>query len=366
MKKVFAFIMVIFCFQYISVIPCTALFQASGTQGNKDASDVITLSFVGDCTLGTDENFTWNTFDEAYQRVNDPGYFFRGAESIFKKDDYTLVNLEGVLSTATEKVEKEFNYKGDPSYAQILVEGGVEAVTLANNHTLDFGEAGFQDTISALDRHGIEYTHYETVIMKEIKGVKIAFLGYTGWGYDYHVRVLLDKQVKELRAAGVDFIVANFHWGEMRSYEPNDNQKKMAHYAVDHGVDLVLGHHPHVLQGIEVYKGKNIVYSLGNFCYGGSSISRDPDTLIYQQIIHVDPSNGGIANLEHRIIPALVTTTPEKNSFQPILATGLEKTRIRAKISRLSGILLPHPYLPDMKLPGRNRKTAGGVLCTLK
>lgn len=362
MKKAFAFLAVVLFFQYI----CGTAALAAVTEKNENGYEVITLSFAGDCTLGTDEDFQWNTFDEVYRKVNDPGYFFQGVKSIFQQDDYTLVNLEGVLSTATEMVEKEYNYKGDPSYAEILVRGGVEAVTLANNHTLDFGEAGFQDTINALNTYGIEYTHYENVIIKEIKGVKIAFLGYTGWGYDYHVRMLLNKQVKELRAAKVDYIVANFHWGEMRAYEPNSNQKKMAYYAVDHGVDLVIGHHPHVLQGIEVYKGKNIVYSLGNFCYGGSTISRDPDTMIYQQILHVDPLLGTIVGLDHRIIPALVTATPEKNSYQPVLATGPEKNRIQAKISRLSGLSLTLPYLPDMKLPGRNRQTAGGVLCTLK
>lgn len=357
---------VVFCLQYICSIPGTASSLAAETPESSKPAVSITLSFVGDCTLGTDEDFTWNTFDEVYQKVNNPDYFFNGVKNIFHQDDFTLVNLEGVLSTATERVEKEYNYKGDPSYAEILVRGGVEAVTLANNHTLDYGEAGFQDTVNALNKFGIAYTHYETVIIKEIKGVKIAFLGYTGWGYDYYVRTSLEKQVKELRAAGVDFIVASFHWGEMRVYEPNSNQKKMARFAIDQGVDLVIGHHPHVLQGIEVYRGKNIVYSLGNFCYGGSSISRDPDTMIYQQIINVDPSMGTIVNLEHRIIPALVTATPEKNSFQPVLATGPEKTRIHVKISRLSGLLLSDPYLPDMKLPGRNRQTAGGVHCTLQ
>jgi poly-gamma-glutamate synthesis protein (capsule biosynthesis protein) len=360
MKKGFIFLASVFFLQYIFSNACIALPQTA------PKTEVITLSFVGDCTLGTDEDFTWNTFDEVYKKVNDPGYFFQGVKSIFQQDDFTLANLEGALTTSVEMVEKEYNYKGDPSYAEILVRGGVDAVTLANNHTLDFGEAGFQDTIHALNRYNIAYTHYETVIIKEIKGVKIAFLGYTGWGYDYHVRMLLDKQVKDLRAAGVDYIVANFHWGEMRSYEPNSNQKKMAYYAVDHGVDLVVGHHPHVLQGIEVYKGKNIVYSLGNFCYGGSTISRDPDTMIYQQILHVDPFSGTIVDLEHRVIPALVTATPEKNSYQPVLATGPVRTRILAKMSRLNGLALPLPYLPDMKLPGRNRQTAEGVLCTLK
>ncbi|MBP7176773.1 MAG: CapA family protein [Thermoclostridium sp.] len=366
MKKSSFFIMFILCLQLLWGNLCSASSIPGELANIREESDKITLSFVGDCTLGTDEDFQWNTFVEVYDKVQNPDYFFKGVESIFKNDDFTLVNLEGVLSTATEKVEKEFNYKGDPAYAEILVRGGVEAVTLANNHTLDFMEQGFQDTVDALNHHGIAYAHFNTVIVKEIKGVKIAFLGYTGWSYDWSVRKLIEKQVPELRAAGVDFIVANFHWGEMRVYEPNENQKKMAHFAIDHGVDLVLGHHAHVLQGLEIYNGKNIFYGLGNFCYGGSSISRDPDTIIYQQILTVDPFNGTIIDSSHNIIPALVTTTPKKNSFQPVIATGSDKTRIQVKISRLSGLLLSQPYLPDLKLSGRNRQTTEKIICTLQ
>lgn len=362
MKKTFVLIIAAVFLQYINGLPLLAS-SIPAEIGAKGTPVQIKLSFAGDCTLGTDEDFDWNTFDEVYQRVKNPGYFFEGVKSIFQKDDFTLVNLEGVLSTATEKVEKEFNYKGDPIYAEILVKGGIEGVTLANNHTQDFYEAGFLDTVDALNKYGIAYTHFETVLIREIKGVKIAFLGYTGWGYDYQVRKLIEKQVPELRAAGVDFIAANFHWGEMRVYEPNTNQKKMAHFAIDHGVDLVLGHHAHVLQGLEVYKGKNIVYGLGNFCYGGSSISRDPDTIIYQQILTVDPTRGTILDMKHQIIPALVTTTPEKNSYQPVIAEGTEKTRIQVKFSHLSGLLLSEPYLPDFRLPGRDRCTAGKVDC---
>ncbi len=359
MKKASAFFIFILCLQLAFGVVCTAS-SVPGASGNTRGEPVrIALSFVGDCTLGTDENFKWNTFVEVYDKVQDPGYFLKGAESIFQSDDFTMVNLEGVLSTATEKKEKEYNYKGDPGYAEILVRGGVEAVTLANNHTFDYKEQGFQDTVDALNQHGIAYAYFDTVIVKEIKGMKIAFLGYTGWSYDWSVRKQIEKKVPELRAAGVDFIVANFHWGEMRAYEPSEDQRKMAHFAIDHGVDLVLGHHPHVLQGLEVYKEKNIFYSLGNFCYGGSATSRDPDTIIYQQILTIDPLYKTIIDSSRKIIPSHVTATPEKNSFQPVIATGADKTRIQAKISRLSSLLLFKPCLPDLKLFDQNRQTTG-------
>lgn len=326
----------------------------------------ITLSFVGDCTLGTDEDFQWNNFDQVYRKVNDPAYFFDGVKSILGADDFTLANLEGVLTTATEMVEKEFNYKGDPSYAEILVKGSIEGVTLANNHTLDFGEQGFIDTVDALTRHGIAHVNFETCFVREIKGLKVGFLGYKGWGYESQVRRLLKQQVEEMRASGVNFIVASYHWGDMRSYEPNEQQIRMAHDAIDQGVDLVIGHHPHVLQGLETYKGRNIVYSLGNFCYGGSPVIRDADTIIFQQIITCDPISGTILDLEYQIIPVHVTATPEINDYRPILAVGSEKIRIMTKFARLCGELVPHPYLPDQRLPGRNRQSADGVVYTLK
>ena len=244
--------------------------------------NTVTLSFAGDCTLGGDEKYKGRTFDKVYQEVNNTAYFFEGVKSIFGTDDFTFVNLEGTLTTATEKAEKEFRYRGDPSYAQILVKGSVEGVTLANNHTLDYFEAGFDDTVNALDDAGIYHTCFESSFIREIKGLKIGFLGLKGFSYENISNDLLKDKVKEMREQGVDFIVANYHWGVIRSYTPNAQQIRMAHFAIDHGADLVIGHHPHVMQGMETYKGKNILYSLGNFCYGGSSNPSDKDTIIYQ------------------------------------------------------------------------------------
>lgn len=302
---------------------------------DKNILDTITLSFAGDCTLGGDEKYTGNTFDRVYERVNDPSYFFKGVQSIFKNDDFTFVNLEGTLTNSSEKAEKEFRYSGDPSYAQILAEGSVEGVTLANNHTLDCFDAGFDDTVRALDSAGIYHTYFEACFIRNIKGIKIGFLGYKGWYHESNSNSLLKKQVKEMKEQGVDFIIANYHWGDMRSYMPNEQQIRMAHFAIDNGVDLVIGHHPHVLQGMETYKGKNIVYSLGNFCYGGSSNPSDKDTIIYQHIITFDSKLGRIIRSEYKIIPAKITSDPDRNNYQPIIATGDEEIRIMEKYAEL-------------------------------
>jgi len=309
---------------------------SSGTEPvEKSSTDTIILSFAGDCTIGTDESYTWNTFDQVYERENDPSYFFRGVRSLFEADDFTFVNLEGTFTNATKKAEKEFRFKGKPSYCEILVKGSVEGVTLANNHTLDYLEQGFEDTVNTLADAGILYTCFDTYFIIDVKGIQIGFLGYKGWGHEARSNELLVRHVGEMREQGVDFIVANYHWGDMRSYIPNAQQKRMARFAVDNGADLVIGHHPHVIQGMEEYNGKNIVYSLGYFCYGGSPNPSDKDTIIYQHIITIDPGLGEIISCSYNIIPALMSSEPHRNNYQPVVAEGEEKNRIMNKFLQL-------------------------------
>lgn len=296
----------------------------------------ITLSFAGDCTLGDDDKYTWNTFDAVYAEVGDPAYFFSGVQSIFSQDDLTFINFEGALTTTTKKAEKEYRFKGDPSYIQILKQGSIEAVTLANNHSLDYLEAGFQDTVNILKENEIPYTYFETTFVEEIKGMKIGYLGYKGWEHEKKSNALLKEHVKAMREQGVDFIVANYHWGDERSYIPNQQQRRMAHFAIDSGVDLVIGHHPHVLQGMEVYKGKPILYSLGNFCFGGAPNPKDKDTIIYQHIITFNAAAKEIIKTESYIIPARVSSQANRNDYRPILAIGEEKDRIEKKFLEIS------------------------------
>ncbi len=296
----------------------------------------LTLSFAGDCTIGDDEKYTWNTFDEVYSKVKDPSYFFQGVKGVFAQDDFTFINFEGTFTKATKKAVKEYRFKGDPSYIDVLVKGSIEGVTLANNHSFDYLEKGFEDTIQTLNRGQIAYTYFDTYFIKRIKGIEIGFLGYKGWEHEKRSNALLEKHVREMRGQGVDFIVANYHWGDQNSYFPNALQKRMAHFAIDNGVDLVVGHHPHVLQGLEVYKGKNIIYSLGNFCFGGAPNPKDKDTIIYQHVITIDTLEKTILGSEHKIIPARVSSEAGRNNYQPIIASGDEATRILEKYRKIS------------------------------
>lgn len=296
----------------------------------------VTLSFAGDCTIGDDDKYTWNTFDSIYKKVRDPGYFFQGVKDIFARDDFTFINFEGTFTKTTKKAVKEYRFKGDPSYINVLKGGSVEGVTLANNHSMDYLDQGFKDTAAILNDSGIPWTYFEKNFVVEIKGLKIGFLGYKGWEYENKSNKLLKDQVKAMREQGVSYIVANYHWGDQNSYVPNALQKRMAHFAIDNGVDLVIGHHPHVLQGREIYKGKPILYSLGNFCFGGAPNPSDKDTIIFQMILSFDATNRKILGTEERIIPARVSSDTWRNDYRPVLATGDEEKRILEKFERIS------------------------------
>ena len=299
----------------------------------------ITVSMVGDCTLGTDVNFDQSTsFDAFYQMKNDPGYFFQKVKDIFTADDLTVANMEGTLTTSNDRQQKTFAFKGDPSYTEILTRGGVEATNLANNHSHDYGDQSYEDTIQYLEAAGITTFGYDRTAVMDVKGIKVGLIGI------YELKDGLGRQqqvidtIQEVKDQGAQVIVVSFHWGTEKSNVPDDIQKTLAHLAVDQGADLVVGHHPHVLQGIEKYQGKNIVYSLGNFCFGGNKNPSDKDTMIFQQTFTVE--NGELVedNVTN-IIPCSLSSESGYNNYQPMVLEGSEKERVLQKIEEFSAAL---------------------------
>ncbi|MGB9808756.1 MAG: CapA family protein, partial [Caldanaerobacter sp.] len=211
----------------------------------------IVLSAVGDCTLGSDEKYSrYGSFDEELKKQNyDYSYFFKDVRPIFEKSDLVIANLEGPLTTSKERADKEFAFKGDPSYAKILKEGKIDAVNLANNHSFDYGKQGFYDTVKALKKEGIGFFGYGYNYITEAKGVKIGVLGYTGYDDTSETKQMIKKDIEKMRQT-VDILVVSFHWGEENKYYPNKVQINLGHFSIDKGADVVVGHHPHVLQGI--------------------------------------------------------------------------------------------------------------------
>ncbi|MFL6561471.1 MAG: CapA family protein, partial [Bacillus sp. (in: firmicutes)] len=258
-------------------------------------------------------------------------YFVQGLDNIFLQDDFTTVNLETTLTNATNKAVKKFRFKGDPSYAQILELGGIEAVNLANNHIHDYLDKGYQDTITSLKNQNIGYFGYDNKYITTVKDVKIGALGYEGWADSPEIRRTVTQDIKDLRAQGAQIILVHYHWGSERHYVPDSSQQSLARFTVDNGADLILGHHPHVVQGIEEYKGKFIVYSLGNFMFGGNRNPSDKDTFVFQQTFHL--KNGVLTDKkELNVVPFSISSVSSRNNYQPMLLTGSEQKRVKQKI----------------------------------
>ena len=298
----------------------------------------LTISVVGDCTLGTDETFDYDTSLNAYYDSNGKDYFFQNVKSIFSADDLTIANFEGTLTDSDAREDKTFAFKAPAEYAQILTSGSIEAVNTANNHSHDYGEQSYTDTLTALDNAGIIHFGYDDTAVMDIKGVKVGLVGI----YELKDHLGREQQLKDniakVKADGAELVIVIFHWGNESETVPDTNQMTLGRLAIDEGADLVCGHHPHVLQGIETYKGKNIVYSLGNFCFGGNSSPSDMDTMIFQQTFTIT-SNGVQADNVTNIIPCSISSADGYNNYQPTPATGDEANRIKAKIDERSAAI---------------------------
>lgn len=318
--------------------------KASSDSQNTDSSNAtvsspvsLTLSVVGDCTLGTDETFDYDTSLNAYYENYGADYFLQNVKDIFSADDLTIANFEGTLTDSDEREDKTFAFKAPASYASILTGGSVEAVNTANNHSHDYGDQSFNDTLAALDDAGIVHFGYDETAVMDVKGIKVGLVGI----YELYDHLEREQQLKDniakVKADGAQLIVVIFHWGNETETVPDSNQTTLGRIAIDEGADLVCGHHPHVLQGIETYKDRNIVYSLGNFCFGGNSSPSDMDTMIYQQTFTIDADGVKKDNVTN-IIPCSISSAAYDgyNNYQPTPAEGDEATRILGKINERS------------------------------
>lgn len=310
----------------VSAAICTAEVSESRT---------VTVSAVGDCTLGTDESFNTSTSFNAYEAMNGTSYFFQNVRSILEADDATFANFEGTLTTETARESKEYAFKGDPSYTQILTDGSIDVVTLANNHSSDYGAKSLTDTEEALDAAGIDYCIGDKIAVKEVNGIPTAFIGI----YVLNDGMAREEQVKQTIAAakqqGAKLVIVAFHWGTEKAAEPDETQKSLAHTAIDCGADLVVGHHPHVLQAIEYYKGKYIAYSLGNFCFGGNSAPSDMDTMIFQQTFTIEKGEVQAAAAA-TVVPCSISSTAGYNDYQPTPTEGDASASVIDRLNTMS------------------------------
>lgn len=308
----------------------------------------LVISALGDCALGTEYYQRGHTFASVFEANNrECGYFFANVKNVLAEDDLTIANLETCLTIANHRKDKSYEkvaywLKGEPCYTGILNEGSIEVVNIANNHIFDYGAAGYEETLTSLEKAGILYCGFDHVLIKEIKGIKVGFLGFNQFehkGVWQPFDTLKEQVLTSIQALKeqTDITIVSFHWGNEREIKPSSKQYELAQLAIDSGADLVLGHHPHVIQGIKEYQGKPVVFSLGNFCFGGNRYPYDPDTLIYRQTFIFE--EGKLADTTSTVIPCAMTTKPGLNDFQPRVLEGAEAERVLAKLKQRSEMI---------------------------
>ena len=294
---------------------------------------MFTITVAGDTTLGSTPDLRKRK--DCFENVaEEKGYawFFSGLTELFGSDDLTLVNFEGTLTESSDLKEKKFNFKGPAEYTDILTLGSVEAVSIANNHIVDYGEKGKADTIANLENAGIVVSGGGILGVYEKNGVKV---GMTGYCFPYKDgKKDISKDVKALREAGCQIVVASFHWGSEYREDFTAEQRSIGRAAIKAGADIVVGHHPHIVQGIEAYNDTYILYSLGNLVFGGNVDPDDRDAAAVRLTftVHEDRAEAP----EMAIVPLRLTELSDGTDYRPVLAKGDEAERIVKRILRRS------------------------------
>ena len=306
------------------------------------AEKAVTLTFAGDCTLGTEERTRRNSdsFDTVAEEKG-YAYFFANFRDLFAADDCTVVNCEGVLSDSAgaENKSKPFRFRGGADFAKIFAEGSVELVSLANNHIKDYGNQGIKNTKKALEDAGIAWAYGEDIRIIEKDGIRIAFASI-----DYGIWANACQKVKEkllkLREKGeINAAVLLVHQGKEYSATHRPEQDTYAEYYITRAnAELVVMHHSHVLQGIRILDNRTILYSLGNFVFGGSSdVTRGVNGTnslytVAAQVKLYFTDEGVYKGQQVTLYPAYDSGTDPVNNYQPVRVTAEEAGPVLAAI----------------------------------
>jgi len=362
MKKLSAVI----AFILIISLPATADQQP-------EALEEITLAAVGDLMLG---NRT-----EPFLMQFGPDYPFTEAMPFLGQADVVIGNLESAISTRGKAVEnKKFTLRAGPLAAKALNKGNIRVVTLANNHSMDFGPLALKDTLAILDEHGILYTgagmsldDARSPAVLKIKGKTVAFLSYsltfpleffasanrpgTAPGYAEYVKADIEK-VRPM----ADIVVVSFHWGAELMTAAKDYQIELGRQAIDWGADVVLGHHPHVLQELEVYRGRLIAYSLGNFVFGSESNRTNASMILLltfrgKSLVKVEAVPLDVNNYRVKYRPRVLAGLAATEVLESInKASERFKTKMTVANDRGTILIAPSETIPQPSTP------AGGFI----
>lgn len=280
----------------------------------------VTLSFAGDVIFTDVGSFANHVQTKGYD------YFFEKVRPIFEQDDFTVINLENVFTDRDlEPVEKDYTpafwFKAPTSSIEILSNSGVDGALISNNHIMDYGQEGYNDTVATMTKAGLQYGNEGRIMYFEKNGFTVAVICSGMWS-EYHTTRII-RLIKEAEEQS-DYQVVFYHGGDGKIHAPEEWKRNATHKLVDNGADLVLGSHPHVLQPREVYNGVDILYSIGNFCYAANSRPENR-TVIYQMELTVD-KDGQLKESRSTIIPCYVHTG-EVNNYQPAVVDDNEEIK---------------------------------------
>lgn len=287
-------------------------------QQQADGSVIVTISAVGDLTFGGDvRKGGMSLFDkELKKQGGDLGFVTRNIRDLLAEDDMTFANFETTLTSAPVfKKGNEFVFSAPREYIEILTQGSIEAVSFENNHGMDHGQAGIDETTANFDKHGIIWSAEGHFGIFEARGVRIGLLAYQTFNNQYpRLYDLVPLDIVRAKTQ-CDIVIVSFHWGDELDYAPNANQQTLGRLTIDAGADLVVGHHSHRINPIEEYNGKYIVYSLANFSFAGNNKPSDMSSFVFQMRFLV--KDGVTSGQGFRIIPMRISSKSDYNDFMP-------------------------------------------------
>ena len=282
----------------------------AATPAPTPTDEYFVISMCGDCTLSSTQRE--NTFETIVG--GDMTYPFSGVKQYFEDDYLSIANLECSLSPEYLSGHSTFQFCGDAENAQMLVEGGIDFVTLANNHTMDFGQRGLDNTMAVLDEYPVAYAPPDgSYVYQAGDGIRVGLYAARWMAGEEEICAGVSALAER---EDVDLVICLMHWGVEGSYRASGTQISLGQAAVNAGADIVYGSHPHVLQPVERYRGSYIVYSLGNFVFGGNTAPRDRDTVILQFTVK-RAVDGDISLEGWEAIPCSLSSTPINNDFRP-------------------------------------------------
>ena len=317
------------------------------------AEKTVLMTFTGDCTLGSEEANRRKTdsFD-SYMEKYGYDYCFANFREMFEQDDLTIVNLEGVLSDSSyqENKKKPFRFRGPTDFAKILTGSSVEAACIANNHIMDFGAQGSKSTQEALEANGVNWFRNESYYLYEHDGIAIAFFAADNSKY-FTMRKKWISAFQELKQSGkANAIVVCIHTGlEYRGKHDKEAVDK-ASTMIGNGADLVIMHHPHVLQGMDIINNRTVFYSMGNFVFGGNNAIKTKPyanmtvTSLYSMAVQVKMTfadDGTYLGQQAVIYPAYISSDPAVNYYQPLRVSAADAVPVREAIQRDTSFELP-------------------------